>query len=127
MRRKIGRKPNLINSAFTPFRTIRPVYCEKRICTGYETEDLMIVNQSEKRVEVLFKEPNRDENRTSFTGETKIQTVDFASTPETILPMRLNVMGQQGFVVFGKGSLEPAMVMVAPNAVFQCFKNSRHQ
>ncbi len=51
----------------------------KAYLSGYETEDLMIVNQSEKRVEVLFKEPNRDENRTSFTGETKIQTVDFAT------------------------------------------------
>ena len=57
----------------------------------------------------------------------KFKHVDFARTPATILPMRLNMMGQQGFVVFGEGSLEPAMVMAAPNATFHCFKNSRHQ
>ena len=94
----------------------------KAYLSGYETEDLMIVNQSEKRVEVLFKEPNRDENRSSFTGETKIQTVDFARTPASVLPMRLNVMGQQGFVVYDQGNIEPTTVMVAPNVNFTVTK-----
>ncbi len=84
----------------------------------------MVVNAQAKRVQILFKEPNRDENRTSFTGETKFQNVDFADAPSAILPMRLNVMGQQGLVVFNKGSLEPATVMVAPNANFAVTKTA---
>ena len=96
----------------------------KAYLSGYETEDLMIVNQQTKRVEVLFKEPNRDENRSSLRGETKIQTVDFARSPEMILPMRLNMMGQQGFAVLGEGSLEPAMVILAPNATFTVSKTA---
>ena len=72
----------------------------KAYITGNETEDLMVVNPQTKRVQILFKEPNTDENRTSFTGETKFQNVDFADAPASVLPMRLNVMGQQGFVCF---------------------------
>lgn len=91
---------------------------QKAYITGNETEDLLITDSPNKRVRVLFKEPNRDENRASFTGETKTQSVDFSDSPAAVLPMRLNVMGQQGFVYFGKDSLEPTPVMLAPNATF---------
>ena len=84
----------------------------------------MVVNAQAKRVQILFKEPNTDENRTSYTGETKFQNVDFADAPSAILPMRLNVMGQQGFVIFNKGNLEPTPVMVAPNANFAVTKTA---
>ena len=94
----------------------------KAYITGNETEDLMVVNPQAKRVQILFKEPNTDENRTSYTGETKFQNVDFADAPAAVLPMRLNVMGQQGFVFFSKGSLEPTPVIVAPNATFPVSK-----
>ncbi len=96
-----------------PAKILRKAYV-----TGNETEDLLVVNSQTKRVEILFKEPNTDENRVSFTGETKIQNVEFPSEPAAVLPMRLNVMGQQGIVVFSKGNLEPTPVMVAPNATF---------
>ena len=94
----------------------------KAYITGNETEDLMVVNPQSKRVQILFKEPNTDEDRISYTGETKFQNVDFAEAPAAVLPMRLNVMGQQGFVFFSKGSLEPTPVMVAPNATFPVSK-----
>lgn len=91
---------------------------QKAYITGNETEDLMVVNPQTNQVQILFKEPNYDANRTSFTGETKFQSVDFAGTPAAVLPMRLNVMGQQGFVYFSKGSLDPIPVILAPNATF---------
>ena len=91
---------------------------QKAYITGNETEDLLVTDSNNRKVEILFKEPNRDKNRTSFTGETKTQSVSFADAPAGVLPMRLNVMGQQGFVYFGKGSLEPIAIMAAPNATF---------
>ncbi|CAN5222390.1 hypothetical protein BH10ACI1_BH10ACI1_10310 [soil metagenome] len=97
----------------SPARILRKAYL-----TGNETEDLLVVDSQAKRVQILFKEPNTDENRTSFTGETKFQNIDLAETPSAILPMRLNVMGQQGFVVFNQGNLEPTPVMAVPNATF---------
>ncbi len=96
----------------------------KAYITGNETEDLMVVNEQAKRVQILFKEPNTDENRTTFTGETEIQNVDFAGTPGSVLPMRLNVMAQQGFVVLNKGSLEPSTVIAAPNVTFNVSKTT---
>ena len=97
---------------------------QKAYITGNETEDLLITDSQNKRVQVLFKEPNRDADRTSFTLETKTQTVDFSDSPAAVLPMRLNVMGQQGFVYFGKGSLEPTSVIFAPNATFTVSKTA---
>ena len=94
----------------------------KAYLTGNETEDLMVVNSQTNRVQVLFREPNDSKNRTSFTDKTKVQNVDFSASPAAVLPMRLNVMGQQGFVFFGAGSLEPSSVIVAPNANFAVTK-----
>ena len=91
---------------------------QKAYMTGNETEDLLITDTPNDRVQILFKEPNTDKNRTSFTSETKLQSVDFAATPAAVLPMRLNVMGQEGFVFFSKGSLEPTTVIAAPSATF---------
>ena len=91
---------------------------QKAYITGGETEDLLVTDSNNNRVEILFKEPKTDKNRAAFTSETKFQEVDFGASPAAVLPMRLNVMGQQGFVFFGKGSLEPTTVMAAPNATF---------
>ncbi len=91
---------------------------QKAYITGHETEDLLVTDSKSNRVRIIFKEPNYDADKTSFTGETKFQNVDFAASPAAVLPMRLNVMGQQGFVVFNKGNLEPTALMVAPNAIF---------
>lgn len=91
---------------------------QKAYITGNETEDLLITDANNKQIQILFKEPNRDENRTTFTGETKTQPISFSDSPAAVLPMRLNVMGQQGFVYFGKGSIEPTPVMLVPNATF---------
>ena len=95
-----------------------PRLLQKARITANETDDLMVINPQSKQIEILFKEPNRDENRTAFTGETKLQMVNVAGNTSAILPMRLNVMGQQGFVIFSEGNLEPATVMTAPNATF---------
>ncbi|MGI8641285.1 MAG: Ig-like domain repeat protein, partial [Pyrinomonadaceae bacterium] len=84
----------------------------------------LVTDSYNKRVRILFKEPNTDKNKSSFTGETEFQNVDFADAPATVLPMRLNVMGQQGFVCFSKGSLEPIPVMAAPNATFTVTKTA---
>ncbi len=91
---------------------------QKAYLTGNETDDLLVTDSQNNRVQILFKEPNTDKNRTSFTSETKFQNVDFAVSPAAVLPMRLNVMGQQGFVFFSKGSLEPIPVIAAPSATF---------
>ena len=95
---------------------------QKAYLTGNETEDLLVTNSQNNRVKILFKEPDIDKNRTSFTGETKFQNVDLAVTPTSVLPMRLNVMVQQGFVFFNRGSLEPIPVMFAPSAIFNVTK-----
>ncbi len=135
--KKYGRRPPLVKPDNSPenwtetesyqlgvyaVQNNAPGLLRKAYLTGYETDDLIIVNQQAKQVEVLFKEPNRDDNRTSFTGETKIQTVDFARAPAAILPMRLNVMGQQGFVVYDQQSIEPTAIMLAPNSTYTISK-----
>ena len=106
-------------SGDSPARILRKAYI-----TGNETEDLMVVNAQAKRVQILFEEPNTDENRTSYTGETRSQSLIFTGSPVAGVPMRLNVMGQQGFVVFNKGNLEPTTVMVAPNSNFAVTKTA---
>ena len=100
-----------------------PVLQKARL-TGNETEDLLVTDSADKTVKILFKEPNRDKNRTAFTGETKTQAVSFADTPAGVLPMRLNVTGQQGFVYFAKGSIEPIAIIAAPNATFTVTKTA---
>ncbi len=100
-----------------------PVLQKARI-TGNETEDLLVTDSAARAVKILFKEPNRDKNRTALTGETKSQIVSFADAPAGVLPMRLNVMGQQGFVYFSKGSLEPIAIIAAPNATFNVTKTA---
>jgi CSLREA domain-containing protein len=97
---------------------------QKAYITGNETDDLLVTDSNSNRVQILFKEPNYDADRTAFTGETKLQRLYFADAPVAVSPMRLNVMGQQGFVFFGKGSLEPTAVMVAPNATFTVTKTA---
>ncbi len=91
---------------------------QKAYIAGGETEDLLVTDSNNNRVEILFKEPETDKNKAGFTGETKLQDVDLAAFPTAVFPMRLNVMGQQGFVVFSKGSIEPTTVMLAPAATF---------
>ena len=100
-----------------------PVLQKARL-TGNETEDLLVTDSADREVKILFKEPNRDKNRTAFTGETKSQVVSFADAPAGVLPMRLNVTGQQGFVYFSKGSSEPVAIMAAPNATFTVTKTA---
>ncbi len=87
----------------------------KASLTGNETDDLLVVNRAARRVQILFREPHTE---ASPAVETKLQTVEFASAPAAILPMRLNVMGQQGFVVFNEGSMTPTPVLAVPNATF---------
>jgi hypothetical protein len=62
--------------------------------TGNEADDLLVLNPSDGKVRVLFKEPIYEQNRQSFTGETKIENIGFSHTPLAALPIRLNVMGQ---------------------------------
>ena len=97
---------------------------QKAYITGNETDDLLVVDSNNNRVEILFKEPTTDKNRTSSTSETKLQDVNFAASPAAVLPMRLNVMGQQGFVLFSKSSLEPITVTAAPSATFTVTKTA---
>ena len=97
---------------------------QKASITGNETDDLLVTDSNNNRVQILFKEPNTDKNKTSFTNETNFQAVAFGASLAAVLPMRLNVMGQQGFVVFSKGSLEPTPVMFAPNANFAVTKTA---
>ncbi len=97
---------------------------QKAYITGNETDDLLVVNPQTNRVQILFKEPNTAPDRTSLVGDTKLQNIDFAESPVSVLPMRLNVMGQQGFVFFSKGNLEPTLVMLAPNATFTVSKTA---
>ncbi len=99
-------------------------FLQKAYLTGNETEDLLVTDSQNNGVRILFKEPNRDKNKTSFTGETKFQKVGFAASPVAVLPMRLNVMGQQGFVVLERGKLTPTPVMFAPAATFTVTKTA---
>ena len=99
----------------------------KAYLTGNETDDLMVVDPQSRRVQILFKEPNTDVDRISYTSETKFQNVDFAEAPSAVLPMRLNVMGQQGLVVFHKGNLEPTTSNGRPERKFRRNENRRHE
>ncbi len=91
---------------------------QKSYITGNSTEDLLITNPSDGKIRVMFKEPRYEPNATAFSGETKIENVVFPSRPIAALPVRLNVMGQQGIVVLEEGKLELTPVMIAPNATF---------
>lgn len=94
----------------------------KSYITGNETEDLLVVNPSENKIQILFKEPNYEPNRLSFTGETQIENLTFSSDISAVLPIRLNVMGQQGIAVLQSGKLEPTPVMFVPEATFAVSK-----
>ena len=80
--------------------------------------------RGKNRVRVLFKEPIVGKDRAAFTGETKSQDVSLSASPAAVLPMRLNVMGQQGLVVFAHDSLDPIAVVAAPNATFVVTKTA---
>ena len=97
-------------------------FLQKANITGNETEDLLVTDANNNSVQILFKEPNRA--KTSFTGETKFENMDFAASPAAVLPMRLNVMGQQGFVIVESGKLAPTPVMFVPFASFAVTKTA---
>lgn len=97
---------------------------QKSYITGNSTEDLLVVNPSNGKVQVIFKEPNYEPNASSFSGDTKIENVGFSRSPIAALPVRLNVMGQQGIVVLESGKLEPTPIMLAPNATFTVTKTA---
>ena len=91
---------------------------QKSYITGNSTEDLLIANPTTGRIQVMFKEPVYGANPTAFTGDTLIESVGFSNSPVAVLPVRLNVMGQQGIVVLESGQLEPTPIILAPNATF---------
>ncbi|MEP6900146.1 MAG: carboxypeptidase regulatory-like domain-containing protein [Actinomycetota bacterium] len=94
----------------------------KSYITGNETEDLLVINPSENKIQVLFKEPNYAPDRLSFTGATQIENLAFPAGVSAALPVRLNVMGQQGIAVLQNGKLEPTPVMFVPEATFTVSK-----
>lgn len=97
---------------------------QKSYITGNATEDLLVVNPANGKVQVLFKEPNYEPNAVSFTSDTKIENAVFSTSPVAVLPVRLNVMGQQGIVALENGKLEPTPIMLAPNATFAVSKTA---
>ena len=97
---------------------------QKAYLTGNETEDLLVTDSQSNRVRVFFKEPGVGNDRASFTGETKVQDVTLGAAPAAVVPMRLNLMGQQGFVFFARGSVEPIPVVTVPNATFVVTKTA---
>ncbi|MBS1797258.1 MAG: Ig-like domain repeat protein [Acidobacteria bacterium] len=90
----------------------------KAYVTGNETEDLMVVNPVENKIQVLFREPVYGTDRAAFTGETRVENLSFPGEIAAVQPVRLNVMGQQGIAVLEKGNLEPTPVMFVPAASF---------
>lgn len=96
----------------------------KSYITGNATDDLLVVNPANGKVQVIFKEPNYEPNATSFSGDSKVENVAFANSPLAALPVRLNVMGQQGVVVLENGKIEPTPIMLAPNATFAVSKTT---
>ncbi|MBX7054049.1 MAG: DUF11 domain-containing protein, partial [Pyrinomonadaceae bacterium] len=103
--------------------TAAPMLVRARV-TGNETDDLVVIDPVANKVRLLFKEPNYDAERSAFTGPT-IEG-DLASTAgvAAVLPMRLNVMGQQGIAMLESGRLEPTPVLFAPQATFTVTKIS---
>jgi len=97
---------------------------QKSYITGNSTEDLLVVNPTSGKVQVIFKEPNYEPNALSFSGDTKIENVGFSRSPIAAMPVRLNVMGQQGIVVLENAKLEPTPIMLAPNATFTVTKTA---
>ncbi len=97
---------------------------QKAYLTGNAAEDLLVVDTQSKRVRVLFREPGTGADRASSRSEIKSQDVSMDAAPVSVLPMRLSVMGQQGFVFFTDGSLEPNPVLTAPAATFVVTKTA---
>lgn len=95
-----------------------PSLLQKSYITGNATDDLLVVNPSNGKVKIIFKEPVYEPNAVAFSGETMIENIGFSNSPKAVLPIRLNVMGQQGVVVLENGKLEPTPIMLAPNATF---------
>ncbi len=96
----------------------------KSYITGNETDDLLVVNPAENKIQILFKEPNYAPDRLSFTGETRVENLTFSTGISAALPIRLNVMGQQGIAVLQNGKLEPTPVMFVPEATFNVTKTA---
>ena len=103
--------------------TAAPMLVRARV-TGNETDDLIVIDPAANKVRLLFKEPNYDAERSSFTGATK--EGDLASTGgvAAVLPIRLNVMGQQGIAMLESGRLEPTPILFAPQATFTVTKTA---
>lgn len=95
---------------------------QKAYITGNSTEDLLITNPADGKIRVMFKEPDYEPNTTKFSGDTLIENVVLPNRPIAALPVRLNVMGQQGIAVLEEGKFEPTPVMLAPNATFTVTK-----
>ncbi|MBK9768804.1 MAG: DUF11 domain-containing protein [Chloracidobacterium sp.] len=97
--------------------TVAPILVRSRV-TGNETDDLIVIDPAANRVKVLFKEPNYEAGRSSFTGTTQEGDLGFAGGITAVLPMRLSVMGQQGIAVLESGKLEPTPIVFTPQATF---------
>ena len=93
-------------------------FLTKARITGNESDDLLLIDPLAKQIRVFFKEPSHGQNRSTFSTETQFHDIALASMPAVALPMRLNVMGQKGFIVLQEGQLEPANIMHAPNLTF---------
>lgn len=105
-------------------RTNAQPLLRKAMITGNGIDDLLVTDPATNRVRVLFKEPNYNKNSVSFSSESLIQEIGFAAKPEAVVPVRLNVMGQQGIVALENGKFEPTSVMFVPNATFTVSKGA---
>ena len=103
--------------------TAAPMLVRARV-TGNETDDLIVIDPSANKVRLLFKEPNYDADRTSFTGPTREGDLAAGGSIAAVVPMRLNVMGQQGITMLESGKLEPTPVLFTPQATFTVTKTA---
>ncbi len=108
---------NLVKNGTAPL--LRRAYV-----TGNETDDLLVTDPSSNSLKVLFKEPVYGTDRQAFTGETQVENLAFGSNINAALPVRLNVMGQQGIAVLETGKLEATPVLFIPSATFTVTKTA---
>ncbi len=99
-------------------------FLKKAHITGNDTDDVLVIDPTQNRAQIFFKEPFSQNDGASFTGGTRDQSLVFSGSPVAVLPTRLNVMGQQGIVVIESGKIEPTYLMMAPNATFNVTKTA---
>ena len=86
--------------------------------SGSGTDDLAIIDGFSGKIHIVSNFWARGTNQAATQKTTEISTLDVASNPLQILPLRLNSDAWSDLVVLREGATAPTVVMSVPTAVF---------